>query len=333
LKQFTLLRWFVGAAILGLVLIRLEPSDFGDAITSVDLSAFVGATLLNVPILLLATLRSRLVLARMNHSVELRLLLASVTLGFAAGSLTPGASGEVLRADALNVRAGIGLRDGLTLVVFERGMSFYLMTLAGLAATALILLPLIPAAGAMVLIFVLAALPLILGPLLRLLPAQDENAGSLLQKVLYLLRGLPARLGDVAEDRWIVGVWSALTLAMFFIIAAQFWLLAEGLGGGLSLIEALIAFAASQVAAIISLIPLGLGAMDGTIAGVSSRSGMSDDDALALAILVRMASTLPLVAAATVSYFYLALRRPHVAAESGSVGKAQIADTSPIEET
>jgi uncharacterized protein (TIRG00374 family) len=309
MKRLSLLRWLVGAGVLGFVLLRLDTDDFGAAISSVDPAALVGAACLNVPLLLLAALRSRLVLTRLKHSLKPGLLLASVTLGFVAGGLTPGASGELLRADALNARAGIGLRDGLALVVFERGLSFYIMVLSGAAAGAVLLLSPIAAAIVLVAIILLGIAPAFARPLLLLIPRVDGEAESLVRRGLYLVRRLLERLGDIANDRWLVISWSFVTLAMFAIIACQFWLLAEGLGGGLSLFEALFVLVASQVAAIVSLIPMGLGIMDGTIVGLTSRWGLSDDNALALAVLVRMASTLPLVLAAVASYLYLAMQK------------------------
>jgi uncharacterized protein (TIRG00374 family) len=309
MKRLALLRWFMGAGVLGFVLLRLDTDDFGAAISSVDAAALIGAACLNVPLLLLAALRSRLVLTRLKHKLKLGLLLASVTLGFVAGGLTPGASGELLRADALNARAGVGLRDGLALVVFERGLSFYIMVLSGTAAGAIILLSPITAAIVVIATVLLAVAPAFAGVLLLLIPPVDSEEGGFARRGLYLVRRLLERLGHVAHDRSLVVGWSLVTLAMFAIISCQFWLLAEGLGGGLSLIEALFIFSASQVVTIISLIPLGLGVMDGTIVGLSSRRGLSDDNALALAVLVRMASTLPLVVAAVASYIYLALQK------------------------
>jgi uncharacterized protein (TIRG00374 family) len=313
MKQLALLRWLAGAGVLGLVLLRLDTDDFGEAIAGVHTAALVGAIALNVPLLLLAALRSRLVLARLDHTLRPGLLLASVTLGFVAGGLTPGASGELLRADALNARAGIGLRDGLTLVVFERGLSFYIMVLSGAAAAAVLVLSPVLAGLGLAAIVLLALAPAFASLLLPLVPRVDAGSGSLLRRGLFFVRRLLERLGDIAVDRSLVIGWSLVTLAMFALIACQFWLLAAGLGGGLSLIEALFAFSASQVVTIISLIPLGLGVMDGTIVGLTSRWGLSDDNALALAVLIRIASTLPLLVAAVISYLYLAVQKPAVA--------------------
>jgi uncharacterized protein (TIRG00374 family) len=309
MKRLALLRWFVGAGVLGFVLLRLDTDDFGAAISSVDAAALISAACLNVPLLLLAALRSRLVLTQLKHSLKPGVLLASVTLGFVAGSFTPGASGELLRADALNARAGVGLRDSLALVVFERGLSFYILILTGAATGAVLLLSPIIAAIAVAVIILLAIAPAFAGALLLLIPRVDAEAKGLFRRALYLVRRLVERLGDIANDRSLVISWSFVTLAMFAIIACQFWLLAEGLGGGLSFFEALFVLVASQVLAIISLVPMGLGVMDGTIVGLTSRWGMTDDSALALAVLVRLASTLPLVLAAVASYLYLAMQK------------------------
>jgi glycosyltransferase 2 family protein len=309
MKRSALLRWLAGAGVLGFVVLRLDTDDFGAAIGSVDAAALIGAVALNVPLLLLAALRSHLVLTRLKHSLKPGLLLASVTLGFVAGSLTPGASGELLRADALNARGGVVLRDGLALVVFERGLSFYIMMLSGAAAGAVLLLPTIAAAVVVVAAILLAIAPAFAGTLLLLVSRVDAEANSLAGRGLNLVRRLLERLGDIANDRLLVMSWSFVTLVIFAIIACQVWLLAEGLGGGLSFLEALFVLIASQALAVVSLIPMGLGIMDGTIVGLTSRWGLSDDNALALAVLVRVASTLPLIVAAVASYLYLAMQK------------------------
>jgi uncharacterized protein (TIRG00374 family) len=309
MKRLALLRWLLGAGVFGFVLLRLDTNEFGAAISSVDPVALIGAACLNLPLLLLAALRSRLVLRQLKHSLKPGLLLASVTLGFVAGSLTPGASGELLRADALNARAGVGLRDGLALVVFERGLSFYIMLLCGAAAGAVLLLPPIAAALVVPAVILLAMVPAYAGTFLFLVLRSDAEANSLFGRGLHLVRRLLERLGDIANDRSLVISWSLVTQAMFAIIAFQFWLLGEGLGGGLSFFEALFVLVASQVLALISLVPMGLGVMDGTIVGLSSRWGLTDDNALALAVLVRLACTLPLILAAVASYLYLAMQK------------------------
>jgi uncharacterized protein (TIRG00374 family) len=318
MKSLAWLRWIAGAGVLAFIFIRLDTDDFGTAISSVQAEALVGAVALNVPLLLLAALRSRLVLNRLRHSVKPGLLLASVTLGFVAGSFTPGASGELLRADALNARAGVGLRDGLALVLFERGLSFYILILTGAATGAVLLLSPVVAATAVAVIILLALAPAFASALLARVPKVDAATGNLVQRGLFLARRLLERLGDIANDRPLVISWSLVTLAMFGIIACQVWLLAEGLGGGLTFFEALFAMVASLVLAVISLIPMGLGIMDGTIVGLTSRWGLSDDNALALAVLVRMASTLPLILAAVISYVYLAVQKPAAATQDGA---------------
>jgi uncharacterized protein (TIRG00374 family) len=333
MKRFALLRWFAGAGVLGFVLLRLDTDDFGAAVVSVDAAALIGAVALNVPLLLLAALRSRLVLSRLEHSLKPGLLLASVTLGFVAGSLTPGASGELLRADALNARGGVGLRDGLALVVFERGLSFYIMVLSGAAAGAVLLLPPIAAAVVVVAAILLAIAPAFSGTLLLLVSRVDAEADSLAGRCLNLVRRLLQRLGDIANDRSLVLSWSLVTLVMFGIIAFQVWLLAEGLGGGLSFFEAIFVLIAFQVLAVISLIPMGLGIMDGTIVGLTSRWGLSDDNALALAVLVRVASTLPLILAAVASYLYLAVQKRVLPDDLPTTGRSETKAHALTEET
>lgn len=269
-----------------------------------------GAVMLNAPLLGLVTLRSALALGRLGYALRRDVLFATVTLGFVAGSYTPGGAGELLRAGALQARGGVALRDGLALVTFERGLSFYLLGLTAAASAAPLLLPYALAGPVAALALGLALLPVAAGPLLARLPPPQGTPHGFLALGLHQMRLLGGRLAHLLADRRLVLAWSALTLAAFGVIAAQFWLLSRGVSGDASGLEALAAFCISSAAGVVTLLPLGLGGADASLAAVLHRTGLVWEKALAVTALMRLAITLPLVIAAAASYVYLsALRR------------------------
>ena len=309
MKRFMLLRWLAGAAILAFLLATTDVSGFDDAISEVGPGTWLVVLGLNVFFPLLASLRSHIVLTRLGYNVRLPVLFSSMTLGFVAGSLTPAASGEILRTDALRAKGGIELRDGVTLVVFERLLSFYYMTLTAAVLLAAFVLPPIPAAAAVAAGIALYSLPAFSGPLLRMIPEPSSESAGLLQRLLKSTRSMIGQLEYLSYDKPLLALWTAITMAIFAVAGFQFWVLAEGVGGGMSFFQALFAYCSSQFLGIVSLLPLGLGVADGSLVEVSSRFGMGTQRAVALAVLVRATITLPLILAAFVAYLHLLLQR------------------------
>ncbi|HLF72492.1 MAG TPA: lysylphosphatidylglycerol synthase transmembrane domain-containing protein [Dehalococcoidia bacterium] len=309
MKLWSRARWVAGVAILALILLTTDVSGIGDALSEADLGLTALVVALNLPLLLLVSLRSRLVLASLGHDLPASTLLSTVTLGFVAGSFTPGASGELLRTDALRTNAGITAHDGLALVAFERLLSFYLLVLIGGAIGAVLLLPVALAALAIVAAVALTALPAFAGPLLRHIPEPRAEPVTFWQKALSLLRRTLGRMETLLRDKGLVAAWSVVTLATFGLVATQFWLLGKSVEGHLSYTEAVGAFAGPQLLSNLSFIPFGLGVVDGSIVGFLTSRGLTNSQALSFAVLVRATITLPLVIAAVAAYVHLTLQR------------------------
>ena len=119
-------------------------------------------------------------------------------------------------------------------------------------------------------------------------------------------------LGAVGQMRLLFGDvgllirWGGVTIMIFVLNAIQSWLLTRSVSGGVGLNEAWVAFGASQLAGIASLLPLGLGAADGSLAGTLRTMGLTLDQSTTVAVLMRLTTTLPLGVAAVASYLYLA---------------------------
>jgi uncharacterized membrane protein YbhN (UPF0104 family) len=111
------------------------------------------------------------------------------------------------------------------------------------------------------------------------------------------------------RDRKLLAGWSMLTAAMFAIAMLQLWLLARSVSHAIRPEEAWTAYGASQLAGIASLLPLGLGAADGSLAALLRRMGTTFEQGTVVAILVRATMTLPLGLMALASWLWLARER------------------------
>ena len=96
-----------------------------------------------------------------------------------------------------------------------------------------------------------------------------------------------------------------MTAVMFIVVALQIWVLSRAVSHAVSPVEAWTAFGASQLAGIVSLLPLGIGAADGSLAALLRRMGTTFEQGTVVAILVRAVMTLPMGLVAVLCYLYL----------------------------
>jgi uncharacterized protein (TIRG00374 family) len=298
----------VGIFVLLFIIVTAKPAEVWEALRDVKGTTAWAVILLNLPVVALFSLRSHLVLRRMGHRVPLHVLVPASILGNVAGALTPAGSGEILRATALQRSAGLRLGDAVTLVAYERVLSTYLLVLSTLACIAMTSLAPPTAAVVVVACSMLALLPWLFAMVvLPRMPGADAVTGSgLMHKVLRYGLQLAFEIRVLLTSAFLLVAWSLLTLATFAVIALQFELAARSIDVKIGLLDGWIAFGGSGVASIISLLPLGLGIGDGSIAAIIHEAGdVAFDRATATAVLIRATVTLPLIALAVASYFYL----------------------------
>jgi uncharacterized membrane protein YbhN (UPF0104 family) len=299
------LRAAVIAGLLALLATQIDFEQTADALRDVQPAYIVAVVALNAPIALLFGIRQHLVLRSLDLALPARIVYPAAVLGNVAGALTPAAAGDLLRAAVLRSHAEIDVDDGLALVAYERGLSLFTLAVGTLGATALLLLPQ-PwnfALGAASL--VLLALPLAGSRILGLLPRVGDDSGNAFRRALYRAESVAGRLGELLDDRALLVPWFALTATILGIATAQYWLLARSMSDAVSPLEAWFAFGASQLLAIVSLLPFGLGIADTSLAAFLRRAGMTLEQGAAVAILVRVTSTVPLTLLAIACYLYL----------------------------
>jgi uncharacterized membrane protein YbhN (UPF0104 family) len=295
------------AAVVAFIAVRSHPGEVWDVLRDVDLTRSLAATMLNIPVLLLTPLRSSLVFRRLGHRVPVDVLISTTILGFVAGGLTPAASGELLRAQALRARAGVPFEQGVVAVVYERVLALYYLALSACVVFALGRVD----AGQAVAVCA-GATALWLAPWLaavaawRFVPDGERiRGGGLLARGLRGALSMSQRLRLLLEDLRLLLLWSSISLAMFMLIAAQYWLLARAVGGDIGIGDAWVALGVSTFAGVAALIPLGLGVLDGSLAATLDRLGTTLEQGAVVAVLVRAVITLPLLLAAAACFLYL----------------------------
>jgi uncharacterized protein (TIRG00374 family) len=288
--------------------------ELGDAVRDFGLWAIPVVLALNLPVLAVMVLRSWVVLRRMDVATTPGPLVGITSVGYLAGQLTPANAGDLWRAYAYRREWGLPVGRGAAAVVYERGMSFYLMAL-GAGAIALYQVALsevgfvaVPAIGAA--LVALAFVPSLVYPTLDRVGERMGrgistpavfNWGPLRSLLVAVREGSPVLRG-LFLDRFLCWTFLGATVAYLCLSTLQLWFITEALGLGLGLHEVWFALSVGATAGALSSLPLGLGVTDGGVVIILRTLGVTLTSASAAAILMRGLQTLPLGLVAVASY-------------------------------
>ena len=305
----TALRRYVVPISISVVLIVVltilsRPREILLSLAETHLWAVAAAILVNVPIVFLRAVRTDLLLRASDFKLRYSLLLGVQLIGQTSSSITPAASGDIVRAYLWRRSANVPLRVGAAVVAFERIYSLGLMIAL---AVLLITLPrhhLIGWIGVALGLAISAAAPL----LIELVPTRFER-----WVVSKATRGPLSRFAEGAAEvvdnfrrimrsPRLLAQSAAVTLVIYAISGAQVWLLLAGLNDIVPITQAVAAFAASQTVGILSTLPFGLGTTDATFVALLAAYGVTIGDAAAVAILLRATSTIPQALAGLIAY-------------------------------
>ena len=320
----------IGVALIGLLMWRARVWELGDTLRDFDPLVAVLVVLLNVPAIAILAIRTHFVLRQLGYDASPLSLAPISALGNVAAVVTPGATGDVIRAPFLKGHHAVSYSDSFATIVYERSYSFCILCLStGLVAAwsvapnaARVVIPLI---GLVVLVLPpLAAVPLLsLGAW-----AAGKRSAS-----FWALRPLVHTL-NLAEGRWVKSLaklmkdlrlsvlFAGLTTLIFATMVCQLWLIARSLSIHLSAGEASLALGGSVAAGIASFLPLGLGVLDWTLAALLESAGATVGSATAVAILYRATNSLPAGLLGVAAYAYLVVklgRRGREATSGGDV--------------
>ncbi len=199
-------------------------------------------------------------------------------------TVTPGKMGEVLKSFLLKEMDGIAVSKTAPVVLAERMsdlVALVVLTLVGLASVGLgVEAPLVGlglVAGGMV---VASQRRLSLGAI------------ALLERAAHLNR-FAGRMRKAYESAYCLLRFKAMVVAAsisvpaWFCECAAFYLALKGTGAVLSLLKATSIYGFSSVAGALSMLPGGLGVMEGSLAGLLGRSGVARPEAVGATLIIR----------------------------------------------
>ncbi len=208
----------------------------------------------------------------------------SVFLSGLVMTVTPGKMGEVFKSFLLKETDGIAISETAPVVLAERMsdlVALVVLTLVGLASVGLGLEAPLVGLG-------LVAGGMVVASQRRL----SLGAIALLGRPAFLTR-FAGRMRTAYESASCLLRFRVMALATLISIPAWFWECAafyvalRGTGAALSLLKATSIYGFSSVAGALSMLPGGLGVMEGSLAGLLARSGVARPEAVGATLIIR----------------------------------------------
>ncbi|HUS83326.1 MAG TPA: lysylphosphatidylglycerol synthase transmembrane domain-containing protein [Dehalococcoidia bacterium] len=318
----------VGVALVGLLMWRARVWELGDTLADFNPLVALLVVLLNLPAIALLAVRTHFVLRRLGYDASPLALAPISAVGNVAAVVTPGATGDVIRAPFLKGHHAVSYSDSFATIIYERSFSFCILCLS----TALVAIWNVAPIAARIAIPVIG-LGILAVPAVAAVPLVTLSAwaGNRPSKDPWALRPLVHAL-NVGEGRWVQALaklmkdprlsltFAVLTIAIFATMVCQVWLIADSLSVRLSAGEASLSLGASVAAGIASFLPLGLGALDWTLTALLESAGATFGSATAVAILYRVTNSLPAGLLGVASYAFLVIRLGRAPGESPPEG-------------
>ena len=298
----------IGLALVAVLVVISHPAEIWRTIKETSPVAVAAALLMNVPIVLTRLVRAAVILRHTGHRVPFRSLLEIQLVGQTSSSVTPASSGDYMRAYLWRRIAGVPLRVGAAVVMFERVFAFGLMIASAIALVAFLRYGV---AGGIAIAAVMAAATVAPFVLERAAPRLERWALAKVTSRGQLSRYSEGALGMADTLRDMIGSLpllvrtSALTIVVYAMGGFQVWLLLAGLGIDVNVAQATAVFTTSQVGGTLSTVPLGIGSMDAVLVAVLAGYGVTVTASAAVAVLLRGTATLPQAVAGLVAYLDL----------------------------
>ena len=326
-------RWLqiaLGVVLVALLLWRARVWDLGDTLGDFNPVTAVVVVLINLPVVAVLAFRTHLVLRRLGYDASTLSLIPISAVGNVAAVVTPGATGDIIRAPFLKGHYAVSYSDGIATIVYERAYSFCILCLSTALVAAWNVAPAplriaIPFIGLPALVLpAVAAMPLV---------SLGAWAGKTSTTKFWGVRPLAHTL-NLGEGRWVQSLatlmrdmrlsvlFAGLTTAIFAAVVLQLWLIADALSISLSAGEASVAMGVSVVVGIVSFLPLGLGVLDWTLTALLEHAGASVASATSVAILYRATNSLPAGLLGVLAYVYLVVKLERAGNKPSSQGRA-----------
>jgi uncharacterized protein (TIRG00374 family) len=308
-------RWFVlvgvliSAIFLYLAFRGLQPDQFINSLSDINLWWIIGAALLFFVSVVIIAWRWQFLLQTVKH-IPLPELTQIVMIGYMGNNVYPLRAGEALRIYLLKRNHDMPVTSAVTTVVVERvfdGIVMLSFLLAGLLlvdiqSEQIELLAQVAALVfgiAVVVFFVLAAFPTMLNALVQRIAAFFPDA--LANIILKLHRDVLAGLSSLRSPWHLFGAIST-SYATWAVQVFIYWMVMWAFGLDLPVGVALLVVGAVNLASLIPSSPGQIGVYEFFASTVMVASGVDADTALAYAIVVHIVIWLP---ATLLGFLYL----------------------------
>jgi glycosyltransferase 2 family protein len=320
----------VSAAALVILASVIDLEDTWEALVSTDLR-WVALTLVMVPFqVLLRTARWRLLLPRRGDGSRPPLLrvMPVLLIGYFGNLILPARLGEPVRAYLLSRREQLSLARVLGSVLLERVIDLATLAFAAVAAAIVAGAPAWMVRGMLIVTLVGVAVGGVLAA------SGIERAVAVLARVLgrraarvRLVLEQATRFGEGAGGTSGVATLVAAVVisgATWLFVAATYWLLARSLGMDLSIAGSLLVAAVTTLGTAIPSAPAHIGTFEVAAVVAATSLGVPPEQALALALLAHVITTLPfaLAGAAAVTVMSVSLGTVASAAQAATARTA-----------
>ncbi|MBV8300783.1 MAG: flippase-like domain-containing protein [Candidatus Dormibacteraeota bacterium] len=287
LRDLHVLRWLVPSALgIGAVLalvLAIDPAHFASAIAHLNLLLLPAIVAVSIAYYVIQGIRWHFLLVDVGIRMRLRDVVL-ITLAGQATSFLP--LGELTRA--ILVTQASGGEFGAAVAAETVQELLYTVILIAFAVPGLLAVP-HALAGIVVILFAIAAIIVAMTwcrmyRYLRLLVSKTP----LLRRVLHPLDELHNDLVVLMRKPGTI-TWSWLSVLQAAAMVTTLWLVAQAVAPGhLDWKSAALVYAVSNVAGLLSLIPAGVGAYEGSIIGLLVGFGLNPGVAAAIAVLQRV---------------------------------------------
>jgi uncharacterized membrane protein YbhN (UPF0104 family) len=249
----------IGVVLLAAILWRVGARELGSVLWHVNPLALIGAGILATAVLILRSLRWRILCAGLGIELPLREAIRLYLVGTFVASVTPGRIGDLVKAYYVRDRRDEGgLAAGIATVAYDRFLD--LGQLSALALGAIVVLPRVPA-GAGPLLAGLGLAGFVAGTVWR--PTRE---GLLARPLYWALRRLPG-----ADDVDLPAPSAGSVLAAQALTTAS---LASFAGAGVVLARGLSITASAWSLAVVSAVGALVGLMPITVLGIGTRDAL-----------------------------------------------------------
>lgn len=290
--------------------------EAGAALRTVEPLPLLAATAVSATIPVLWAVRSADLLRAAGSPVRVGPLVPMTVFANAVNNLTPGSSGEIVRAYLLRAHHGVDYATSGAVILIERLGALGFLTTTGVLFW-LTWIGALPTIATVVLLAVLVTAPSVIYRtgvrpfrLVRALPLGRVVGSSRWARTTAWLGRVDDTIAGLLVQPARMATFALTTGAVFAAYTLQLVLVGRAVGVALDPVAAWGALGIATTAGVLSMLPFGLGAADLALVALLGVAGVPALEAAAMTFGYRLVSTLPLGVGGVLAYAFLSARLP-----------------------